>query len=196
MANENAGPLIALLLASGRGARFDPSGQQNKLVQRLPDGHSVIARSAYRLIEAGLAVTVVAPADERLFKALDGAPVSWCNNEAPEQGMGHSIALGVKASPFAAGWIIALADMPFILASTIARVASALGSSSAPIVAPYFDNQRGHPVAFAASMRDRLGALRGDQGARAILASELIYRVDTDDYGILRDIDRPQDLTA
>lgn len=187
---------IALLLASGRGARFDPSGRANKLLQRLPDGHTVIARSAYRLLEAGLAVTVVAPADERLVKALDGAPVSWCINDTPEHGMGHSIALGVKATPLAAGWIIALADMPFILAATIAQVASALDSAMAPIVAPYFDNERGHPVAFAATLRDRLSQLCGDQGARAMLSAEPIYRIDTDDYGILRDIDRPEDLTA
>jgi molybdenum cofactor cytidylyltransferase len=196
MAEANQSRPIALLLASGRGARFDPSGRENKLVQRLPDGHTVIARSACRLLEAGLAVTVVAPDDERLVKALDGAPVSWCNNLTPEQGMGHSIALGVKATPLAAGWIIALADMPFILATTIAQVASALDSSMAPIVAPYYDNERGHPVAFAASMRDRLSQLGGDQGARAMLAAEPIYRIDTDDYGILRDIDRPEDLTA
>jgi molybdenum cofactor cytidylyltransferase len=196
MAKAEAGLPVALLLASGRGARFDPTGRQNKLVQRLSDGHTVIARSAYRLLEAGLAVVVVAPADERLIKALDGAQVSWCDNQTPERGMGHSIALGVKAAPLAAGWLIALADMPFILSTTIARVATALGSSQASVVAPYFDHQRGHPVAFAASMRDRLSQLDGDQGARAILACEPIYRVETDDYGILRDIDRPQDLTA
>ena len=196
MAEPESSRPAALLLASGRGSRFDPSGQQNKLVQRLPDGHTIIARSAYRLLEAGLAVTIVAPADERLIRALDGQPVSWCTNDTPEQGMGHSIALGVRATSLAAGWIIALADMPFILATTIAQIADALATSKAPIVAPYFDNERGHPVAFAASMRERLSLLGGDQGARAMLAAEPIHRVDTDDYGILRDIDRPEDLNA
>jgi len=76
--------VVALLLASGRGSRFDATGRLNKLVQRLPDGHSVIGRSAARLLAAGLEVTVVAPHDPQLVQALDGANVLWCTNEAPE----------------------------------------------------------------------------------------------------------------
>jgi molybdenum cofactor cytidylyltransferase len=196
MPDSSTTGVVALLLASGRGARFDPTGRINKLVQRLPDGQSVIGRSTARLIAAGLAVTVIAPKDPRLVQALDGANVTWCENPAPERGMGASLALGVRATAQASAWLVALADMPFILPETIQKVASAILLEGTRIAAPYYDGDRGHPVAFCAALGLELGQLDGDAGARALLEKEPILKVETGDYGILRDIDRPQDLSA
>ncbi|HEV7816123.1 MAG TPA: nucleotidyltransferase family protein, partial [Janthinobacterium sp.] len=37
---------VGILLAAGRGRRFDPSGLQNKLLQPLAQGEPVVAASA------------------------------------------------------------------------------------------------------------------------------------------------------
>ena len=41
--------LTGILLAAGRGRRFDPEGARNKLLQRLPGGELVVAASARTL---------------------------------------------------------------------------------------------------------------------------------------------------
>jgi len=64
------------------------------------------------------------------------------------------------------------------------------------MVAPVYQGQRGHPVGFSARWQQPLQELSGDKGARNLLADypgelELLT---TEDAGILKDIDHPQDL--
>ncbi|EEA00708.1 conserved hypothetical protein, partial [Burkholderia sp. H160] len=110
-----------------------------------------------------------------------------------ERGMGASLAAGIAASDGAEGWLVALADMPCIALPTIEAVARAL-DNGAPLVAPFYEGQRGHPVGFGIEHRDALLALDGDTGAKALLMSQALTRIDVDDPGILRDVDTPDDL--
>lgn len=41
---------VGILLAAGRGRRFDPSGTRNKLLQPLPNGEPVAVASARALL--------------------------------------------------------------------------------------------------------------------------------------------------
>ena len=54
------------------------------------------------------------------------------------------------------GWVVALADMPWIRTETIAAVADAL-ARGAMIAAPDYAGVRGHPVGFAATLLRRAG---------------------------------------
>jgi molybdenum cofactor cytidylyltransferase len=56
--------------------------------------------------------------------------------------------------------------------------------------------RRGHPVGLHRRWAGELGGLRGDRGARDLLARnvEEIVTIETDDPGVLLDIDRPTDL--
>lgn len=83
--------------------------------------------------------------------------------------------------------------MPYLTPHTIRAIADGLTSPEA-IVAPSYQGQRGHPVAFGSAYTSRLVALEGDTGARELLISEHITIVDVDDAGIVRDIDTPDDL--
>ena len=60
--------------------------------------------------------------------------------------------------------------MPHVSPGTIALVGDVL-KHGAGIVIPTFKIARGHPVAFAAEFLDTLMALRGDQGARSVVAT-------------------------
>jgi molybdenum cofactor cytidylyltransferase len=53
---------------------------------------------------------------------------------------------------------------------------------------------RGNPVGFAAACYAELSVLSGDEGAKAVLARHEVAQIDTDDVGILRDVDTRQDL--
>lgn len=142
-------------------------------------------------------LAVVRPGDSELSALLvaEGLRVVECAQA--EQGMGRSLAAGVAASPDAASWVIALADMPFIKVSTIERVVQAL-STGAVLAAPFHRDRRGHPVGFGADLRAELVALHGDIGARELLVrhARTLTRLDVDDAGILLDVDTPADLAC
>jgi len=48
-----------VLLAAGFGSRFDPQGQHNKLLARMPDGTPVAHESAHRLLQVVTRVVAV-----------------------------------------------------------------------------------------------------------------------------------------
>ncbi|NRO95126.1 NTP transferase domain-containing protein [Paraburkholderia sp. NMBU_R16] len=183
-----------LLLAAGRGTRFDPLGQQNKLLAPLADGTPVARAAAHTMLTVlPRVIAVVRPGAEALAHLLNEAGCEVVFAIDAERGMGASLAAGVHASADADGWIVALADMPWILPATVEAVARKLGEG-APIVAPTYEGRRGHPVGFGAVHGEALAALDGDTGARALLVSPGLTTIAVDDPGVLADIDTPQDL--
>lgn len=182
-----------LLLAAGRGQRFDPSGQRNKLLAALPGGSLVVAASARAMLAVLPRVIAVVPAEGEVADALRaaGCEIALCPDAG--SGMAASLVRGLQCAPDAGGWIIGLGDMPYVAPSTILALHRAL-AAGAGIAAPFYGGQRGNPVAFSAAYLPRLLALQGDQGARALLAAEAVTPVPVDDPGILRDIDTPSDL--
>lgn len=190
--------LTGILLAAGRGRRFDPAGQRNKLLQRLPGGELVVAASARTLLAVFPRVVAVAPPDDGgvgdVLRQL-GCEVTVCTDA--DGGMGLSLAHAIRHSLDAPGqgWLVALGDMPFVAPATLQALAAAIEEGAA-IAAPLFEGRRGNPVAFGARHRDDLLALDGDQGARRLLAGSPVAAIDVPDPGILRDIDSPSDLPA
>lgn len=145
---------------------------------------------------------VVRPASDalqqRVVAALGGEigkRIDWVACDEAELGMGRSLTSGVAARSDAAGWLVGLADMPCVPDFVIVRLRSAL-AEGALLTAPFYRNMRGHPVGFAAGYRDELLALDGDRGARALVERDVaaLRRIDTDDAGVLMDIDTPADL--
>ncbi|MGL6044682.1 MAG: nucleotidyltransferase family protein, partial [Sandaracinobacteroides sp.] len=61
-------------------------------------------------------------------------------------------------------------------------------------VVPALGGRRGNPVGFARSLWPELMAVSGDRGARGLLERLGAVEVKVDDPGILRDLDRPEDL--
>jgi molybdenum cofactor cytidylyltransferase len=187
-------PLVGILLAAGRGKRFDPSGVQNKLLQPLPNGDAVVLASAKNLLAAlPRVVAVVRPGDERVAALLGavGCEVRVCAEA--DTGMAASLAHALDYARGAPGWLVALGDMPFVRPATMRLLAGRI-EGGARIAAPLYRGRRGNPVAFCSDYLALLLALDGDQGARAILHSHTVSEVEVDDPGVLRDIDLPNDL--
>jgi molybdenum cofactor cytidylyltransferase len=188
-----SGP-AGILLAAGAATRFG----SNKLLVPVIDG-APMALHAWRALHAAVAdVLVVLSADSAQLNDIfgqAGARVVVCPDAT--RGMGASLACGVAALSGADGWIVALADMPYVRAETIAAVAAALRRGAA-IAAPRLDGRRGHPVGFGREFRDALLALDGDSGGRDILAANAtrVSWIDSDDPGCVRDVDTPADLMA
>jgi len=184
--------LVGLLLAAWSAKRFG----SNKLLHPLPHGVPIAVQSARHLRpETSAVIAIVRPGQDTLFKALqeEGCSVVICENA--DEGMGASLACGARAAGLAKGYLVALADMPFIRRSSIAAVRDAL-QEGAPLAAPYWRGRRGHPVGLAGEFFEALAALRGDEGAKSILAANeaRLVKIPLGDPGVLRDIDRPEDL--
>lgn len=184
--------LVAILLAAGRGRRFGG----DKLLYPLPDGRAIALAAAEVLLNTVPEVLAVVPSGGRLACLLDAAGCSLVSDPITEQGMGHSLALGVASTPNAAGWIIALGDMPWIAPESVAAVAQAMRPGL--IVAPSYRGVRGHPVGFAAEWHDRLLALEGDRGARELIEDQTgsLVQIPVDDPAVIADVDTPADLLA
>ncbi len=181
-----------VLLAAGAGRRFGGP----KLLQRLDDGRPMAVAAARNLLGGvGRALAVVRPEDRELARVLarEGLEVVPCAQA--DRGMGLSLACGVRASADAHGWVIALADMPYILPATVAELVRCLRRGAA-LAAPEYRGQRGHPVGIAAEFLAPLLALDGDAGARAVLAQHgaRLLTLPVDDPGVLIDIDTRSDL--
>jgi molybdenum cofactor cytidylyltransferase len=141
-------------------------------------------------------LAIVRPDDHQLADQLTGLGLKVIENDQAEQGMGHSLALGVTSSCDAAGWVVALADMPWITPQTTVSVVHEL-KRGATLVAPVYQGRRGHPVGFGRKWRNPLQALNGDLGARHLLATHMdeLISLPTDDRGVLLDIDYQADLS-
>ena len=183
--------VIGILLAAGRGTRFGGG----KLLAGLAGEHVGTVACRHLVVALPRVIAVVRPDDAALAAALGsaGARIVRCANA--DDGMGASLACGVAATNDAAGWVVALADMPWILPSTIGRVAAAV-ADGASVAAPFHRGERGHPVGFSSACYAALAALAGDEGAKSVVAAHIdsLARIDVDDAGTLRDIDHPADL--
>jgi molybdenum cofactor cytidylyltransferase len=185
---------VGILLAAGRGSRFDPTGARNKLLARLPDGAAVVEASARNLLAVLPRVIAVVPAEGEaaaVLRAL-GCDVTVCADAG--QGMAASLVHALRHSlPAARSWVVALGDMPFVKPPTIRALCDALGGG-AHIAAPVMQGRRGNPVGFDDRYLQELLALEGDQGARRVLMAHPVTQVDVIDPGIFEDIDAVEDL--
>jgi molybdenum cofactor cytidylyltransferase len=225
--------ITGILLAAGRGRRFDPSGVGNKLLAPLASAEPVATASARAMLAAlPRVIAVAAPGDGGVAQTLReaGCVVTVC--AGADSGMAASLVHGLRcaleqqyfqdqrereqfqpqqhlnqqrqpappqeARPLRAqaqGWIIGLADMPYVTSATVAALRDALAAGAA-IAVPLYQGRRGNPVGFSGLHLAELLALQGDRGARALLAAHPVTEVAVDDPGILRDIDTAADLKA
>lgn len=191
---DDVSQFAGILLAAGRGLRFDPSGAEDKLMQTLANGETVALAAARNLLAAlPTVLAVVRPGADALAAQLraSGCEVTECANAA--QGMGASLVHALLRTRNAAGWIIALADMPYVQAATSLALIDAI-RHGANIALPTCGGRRGNPVAFGRMHLPELLQLGGDHGARSLLGVYPVMEIAVDDAGILHDIDTVIDL--
>jgi molybdenum cofactor cytidylyltransferase len=188
----------AVVLAAGAGARL---GGVAKALLPLEGttflGAIVRAMAAAGVDPAAIAIVVGAPhgdavAREAARHALRDAVV-W--NDDPSRGMASSVAIGFEALQKTGAHAALLwpVDHPRVRASTIEALDEALGEHDAAI--PTFDGRGGHPALVARALWPRLAACaESADGARGVLRAARVARVPVEDPGVVRDVDRPEDL--
>jgi CTP:molybdopterin cytidylyltransferase MocA len=180
--------IAGLILAAGAGSRFGP---EPKLLADL-EGRPLLQWA----VDAQLAV----PALERIVVVLgEGAehiigdvefgraePII-CGHWA--EGQSESLRFGLEALTGADKVIVTLGDEPLISSAVLARFVD----EPAPARATY-DGEPGHPVALGRRELAAVRELRGDRGARELLADARMIECSHLCSG--RDVDTPNDLEA
>ena len=194
--------LEAIVLAAGAGSRAG-GGKLGRPWRGAPLLAGALAAAFAAPVRR---VVVVSGADPRIpalartFAQSRGLESRLVLVEAADhaEGMAASLRVALAALPDdAAAAFVFLGDMPRVPHGVAARLVEALGGA-ALAAAPVFEGRRGHPVLFASGLFGELAELRGDRGARDVLdrLGSRLALVETDDPGVLFDVDRPADFRS
>lgn len=155
----------AVVPAAGLSRRF---GGPNKLL--LPWGEStVIGTVAEALRKAGVEAVFVTGRDaEQVAKAVQ--PSTAVFNPRYQEGIGTSIAAGMKAVGQCDGVLITLGDMPGLQPKVIHKLIEEFDGESI-VRATYADqpDKPSHPIIFPTSLFPELLQLTGDAGGQSII---------------------------
>jgi molybdenum cofactor cytidylyltransferase/nicotine blue oxidoreductase len=188
-----------VVLAAGAGTRFGEATKQLADLEGRPLlQHAVDAVAGADDVDP-VFVVLGAQADAVLAGVRFGrAKPIVC--EDWEEGMAASLRLGVRAVDDAgADWaLIALGDQPRITSRVVEAVATtamrAMRSTAA--VRATYDGTPGHPVAISRALFGAVYALRGDVGARDLLANALVRDVEVGRLADPIDVDTQAELEA
>jgi molybdenum cofactor cytidylyltransferase len=188
--------IVGVLLAAGVGRRFDPTGRNFKLLARVNGHGSMLHASAGKLLAAVDEMVVVhGPRSLESYADVDAIAARHLSCLHAAQGVGRSLQSAVACSTPRLGWLVALADMPFIAASTYTALCDAL-RRGALLARPVYKGRPGHPVALAVSLRADVMALAPEQGAAPLFKAhrDRVTYIDVDDAGCIADVDTPEAL--
>ena len=168
------GPCV-LILAAGKGERFTASGGSTHKLQAMLGAKSVL---------------------QTTLASVEASGLPWHVEYGPHPGMGDSIAAAVSATARADGWLILPADLPLVQPHTLTTLAQQLcqlDASQLHVIQPFYQGQKGHPVAFSRAAGRALSQLTGDQGAASVVKAaaqqQTLQRWDCDDIGCVLDVD-------
>ncbi|WP_321342719.1 nucleotidyltransferase family protein [uncultured Draconibacterium sp.] len=183
-----------LLLAAGASSRM---GQPKPL---LPWGEqTLIEHQINTLLATGNPVVVVlGNQSESIIPILQGLPVELSINKNWEQGMGTSIAAGVKfisqLYPDCKGVLITLIDQPLITTDHLNTLVTNFESEKQQIIVSQADSGwQGVPVFFDRFYFDELARLNGKQGAKTIFRNYKEQVISVPCGEILVDMDTPKE---
>ena len=181
-----------LVLAAGEGRRFGGS----KLIAEL-DGRPLLEHVLAAMSATSLERVVCvfgAGAREVLGRVdLHGAEPVLCEGWA--EGQAASLRSGVEALADAEAIVIALGDQPLLSPAAVERVIAARGGRALAVRATH-DGVPSHPTLVERPLFDALRELRGDRGARDLLAGVETREVPCEGFGSAADIDTVDDLAA
>jgi len=160
----------AVVLAAGTSSRF---GEQKLLV---PLGGKLLIRWTIEHVLASQVedvVIVLGREAEAVREALKCLPVRFLVNPRYPEGMSSSLQAGVSSlGPAVEAALIVLGDQPQITPAIINQLIETYRKARKLVVVPVYEGVQGNPVLFDASLFPELEAVRGDQGAREVVAKD------------------------
>jgi molybdenum cofactor cytidylyltransferase len=185
------------VLAAGRSTRF-AAGRVSKLLALVHDTPVVrLAVNAAIDSQVGDVVVITGDRSDEVALSLTGLPARIVREPRFGDGMATSLRRGVLELRAADAIMVTLGDVPGVLPETYRRVAARWRATGAPIVVPRYADETAPapPALFGSALFDELLALRGDVGARSVIAAHASVVVEEPvAWAAPRDVDTLDDL--
>lgn len=159
--------LGAILLAAGSSSRL---GRAKQLLEI--EGEPLVARQAKCLVQLQPATVIVVTGAEHegVSAALENLPVTLVHNPDWAQGMGSSLACGIRAMPERVrAALVVLCDQWKLEIGDLESLVSAWEADPKAAVVAQYSGTTGPPAILPRALFDQLSRLRGDTGAKRIL---------------------------
>lgn len=190
-----------IILAAGRSIRFgsnkllEPCGQTTVLEHLLEKLQPLQDQTQYPQI-LGMTLVTTDQTKAGLKKQFEDT-LSIVLNPIPEQGISHSIFLGLEASKKADVYIFLVADQLALSCQTIIKMMACYNEQDKGILCAKHKDTLGNPVFFKASYADELKKLQGDKGGKVVLKKHLedVAYFEVEEDIELQDLDTREDWT-
>jgi molybdenum cofactor cytidylyltransferase len=180
--------VAGVVLAAGGSRRFGSPKQLADLDGRPLLGHAI---AALRACSAAIdpRVVVLGNAADAIEDAIDLSRLTVVRCRDWSDGMSASLRAAIAAVGECDAAAVWLGDQPAITAAAIERVVAARDPPSFAIVRATYAGRPGHPVVFERRVFSALGSLRGDQGAKVVVAAHQARLVECADVASDDDVD-------
>jgi len=189
----NPDNLVITVLAAGEGSRM---GAVKQLL--VYQGKSLLQSAIDKALSTGYPVQVVLGAHvDQIRPQLENLPIIISENPHWQQGIGSSIRYGLAAAlqefPKLQGMAIMLADQPKVTPGHLVKLIAAAVEKPGHIVATGYRGINGVPAFFPSEFFDELSNIKGQIGAKSLLAEypSKIHSVSFEDAAV--DIDTVED---
>ena len=180
-----------VILAAGEGRRFGGVKQLADLDGRRLLEHAVDAMLAVPAIER--IVVVLGAGAEEISSRVDLGEAEPVVCGEWKEGLAASLRTGVEALADAEAVVVTLGDQPLITPQVIAAVVDQIDAPE-PAARVTYDGRPGHPVLIKRELYGAVARLRGDSGARDLLASAGLREFEAAHLCRPDDVDTPDDL--
>lgn len=186
--------LAAVILSGGASRRMGSpkallSYQGRPFLEHLLD----VSRHA----KIGVRRVVLGADAEPISKEIQLAPEEIVINSDWEKGQLSSIHAALRSlPPKTDGVILFLIDHPLISAALVDELIASFYDSGKPIVLPFCDGRRGHPVIFSSELYEELLNAPAETGARSVVWTHAgeIQAVRTNEEGCILNLNDPDTL--
>jgi len=161
-----------VILAAGKSSRL---GSPKQLLPYM--GGTLLRHSVQEAIDVdcGPVLVVTGANGEEVKDTVKGLSVEIAENGGWDEGMASSLRVGLhqmlKSHPDTDGIIFMVCDQPFVTKSVLLCLIETQVKEGKAVTAAGYGGKSGTPALFHKSFFDRLMELKGDKGARMLIAS-------------------------
>jgi molybdenum cofactor cytidylyltransferase len=182
-------PLAAVILAAGESSRM---GAPKALVPYRGKTFVEHLLEITRHTRVGVTRIVVGAHADAIREKLSSQAAAIVVNEDWIKGQLSSIQAAIRSLPEegSCGMILCPVDHPMVSAALVARLIGEFDASGKAIVIPTYQQRRGHPLIFRASLYPELVAASPEVGARQVVwaHADEISEVSTEEEGVILNI--------
>jgi len=190
--------IVAIVLAAGESRRMGSPKALLRIGER-----SFIEQivSALGETKVGKIIVVLGHGAERIKAEIERLPVTVAVNRDYARGQLSSLIAGLRSLEAERppekvdGALVHLVDHPVLHPGLVNRMIDLFYESGKLIVVPVCRGKRGHPVIFSARLFPELLSAPPERGAKAVVRAhgDETLEVETEDRGVVMDIDTPED---